>query len=111
VGPKFLEITHSPIIEENAHFRKGKSPGDFPEKMKNDGMPSIPPFFKSGELLLDDGLGGAGVHAGAALSAQVLVDLVVISTLGDGFDGAGAGAGAAGNASIGDNVHRMYLQV
>ena len=79
--------------------------------MKNGGMHCIPPFFKREELLFDDGFGGAGVHAGAALSAQVLVDLVVISTLGDGFDGAGAGAGAAGNASIGDNVHCMYLQV
>ena len=67
--------------------------------------------FSFKKLLLDNGLGGAGVDAGAALSAQVLVDLVVISTLGDGFDRASTGAGAAGNTRIGDNVHRMYLHV
>ena len=67
--------------------------------------------FQAKKLLLDNSLGGAGVHAGAALSAQILVDLVVISTLDNGFDRAGAGARAARDASIGDNVHCMYLHI
>jgi len=65
--------------------------------------------FAAWRLLLLDGLGGAGAGAGAALDAEILVDLVTISTLNDSFGGAGIGTGAAGNASVGDNVHVMYL--
>ena len=66
------------------------------------------PDGKKGLLLLD-GLGGAVSSASTALSAQVLVDLVMIRTLNDGIAGASAGAGAAGNAAVGDNEHGMYL--
>ena len=60
---------------------------------------------RRGELLLLDGLDGAVADAGAALSAQILVDLVVLGALGDSVDGAVAGASAAGNAAVGNDVH------
>ena len=60
-------------------------------------------------LLLLDGLGRALAGAGAALNAQILVDLVVIRALSNGFVGAGRSSGAAGNAAVGNYVHRMYL--
>ena len=65
--------------------------------------------FAAQQLLLLDSLGGAGAGAGAALDAEILVDLVTVSALNDSLGGAGVSASAAGNASVGDNVHAMYL--
>jgi len=59
-------------------------------------------------LLLDDSAGGAGLDAGAALEASVLIDLIVRVTLMDGAGGAAFRAGAASDAITGDLVCHMY---
>ena len=59
-------------------------------------------------LLLLDGIVGALTLAGAALNAEVSIDLVVISTLNNSLVGAGIGARAARHALVGDNVPK-YL--